>query len=82
MSNGNANYAVELGERVIAAMYDENSGLLYKRMGRISDRALEARFLAAEKPFEICDFKNQYGLCKLDKGHKGSHTVINLGSDE
>ena len=76
------NYAVELGERVIAAMYEENAGLLYKRMGRISDRALEAKFLAAEKPFEVCDFRNSYGWCKLDKGHEGKHTVINLGSDD
>lgn len=75
-------YAAELGERVLASLYQENSGNPYKRQGYIADLAMEARFQAAEKPFELCDFSNKYGLCKLDKGHAGSHTVVDLGKDD
>lgn len=72
----------ELGEREIAAFHEENTGTPYKRQQRIAERALDAKLAALEKPFIICDFKNKYGLCKLEKGHDGTHTVINLGNDD
>lgn len=76
------NYSVELGNRVIAAMYEENNGIKYKRQHAVADRAMEALFSAAEKPVVLCEFSNKHGLCKLDKGHTGSHTVIDLGNDD
>lgn len=75
------NYAVELGERVIASMYEENFGNKFIRQHRIAERALEAKMAASEKPIELCTFKNDYGWCKKDAGHSGSHTVIWLGAD-
>lgn len=77
----NKNDFEEIGERVIAAIYEENSGVKYKRQHVVAERAIEARFAAAEKPVNLCDFHNQFGYCKLDKGHLGSHTVIWLGED-
>lgn len=80
--SANDNYAVELGERVIAGLYEENTGLKYKRQHVVSGRAIDARFEASLKDVVICDFRNDYGWCKLDKGHEGSHTVIFLGKDD
>lgn len=80
--NKNKNAIEEFGERVVAAIYEENTGVVYKRQHRISERAMDARFLAAEKKETMCSFKNKYGWCKLPEGHEDSHTVINLGWDE
>lgn len=76
------NFAVELGERVIAAMYEENNGNKYTRQHKIAERAFDARVAASTKPFEVCSFRNDYGWCKLESGHSGKHTVIFLGNDE
>jgi hypothetical protein len=76
------NYAVELGDRVIAAMYEENHGMSHIRRHVVAERALDAIYAAAAKPLILCDFSNKYGLCKFEKGHEGSHTVINLGNDD
>ena len=73
--------AEELGERVLAALVDENSGNKYHRVNVIRDKGIEAIFQAAEIPIQICGFRNKYGWCKLADGHKGSHTVIWLGDD-
>lgn len=72
----------ELSEREISALYRENVGPAYKRKGVIIDRAIEAHIEASLKPVQRCDFRNVYGYCKLDVGHDGTHTVINLGWDE
>lgn len=72
----------ELGERVLAALYEENHGLKSNRVHIIAERALDARIAANQKSFELCDFKNKYGWCKLEKYHQGSHTVIFLGEDD
>ncbi len=77
----NKNMNEELGERVIAALWEENSGVVYKRQHVVSERAIDARFLAAEKKVDLCPFVNRYGYCKLDAGHQGSHTVLFLGDD-
>lgn len=71
-----------LNEREVSALHRENTGLKSKRAGYISDLAIEARIEASLKPVINCDFRNKYGWCKLDKGHEGSHTVINLGDDD
>lgn len=73
---------IELDERVISAMVQENTGNPYKRQHYISGIAFDAKAEAAMKPFDRCQFSNKYGLCKLEIGHPGSHTVISLGSDE
>lgn len=78
----NSNYNADLGERVISALYRENTGPAYKRIGVIQDRVIEAQIEAALKPTETCDFHNKWGWCKLDKGHPGQHTVIYLGPDD
>lgn len=72
----------EFNEREITALYRENTGTPYARMAVIKDRVIEAHIEASLKPTETCDFHNQYGWCKFDKGHKGQHTVIFLGSDD
>lgn len=72
----------ELGEREISALVRENTGNVYKRIGYISDLAVEAHIEASLKPVNRCDFQNKYGFCKLDKGHEGSHTTIFLGADD
>lgn len=82
MTSGSNKILEELGERVIAALFEENTGTPYKRQQRIAERALDARIAAIGKPFTICQFSNKYGLCKLEAGHLGSHTVINLGNDD
>lgn len=71
-----------LNEREISALVRENTGTPYKRMGYISDLAIEAHIEASLKTVVTCDFRNDYGWCKLDKGHAGSHTVIYLGKDD
>lgn len=76
------NYNVELGERVIAAMFQENTGPSYNRIAHIKDRAIDAQISAALVEVPVCDFRNKYGWCIKDKGHSGTHTVINLGNDE
>lgn len=78
----NKNDLEEVGERAIAGLYEENTGIVYKRQHVIAGRAMDAKATAAEKFEPVCDFKNQWGWCKLDKGHQGSHTVINLGEDD
>jgi hypothetical protein len=72
----------ELSDREISALLRENTGGAYKRAGYISDLAIEAHIEASLRPVETCDFRNDYGWCKLDKGHGGSHTVIFLGKDD
>lgn len=71
----------ELGERVIACMYDENRGNLYHRRNVIADRAFEAKFRAAEEETPVCRFSNKWGFCTLSEDHKGAHTVVFLGDD-
>lgn len=39
--------AVELGERVLSALYEENSGNPYRRMNAIRGRALDALIFGA-----------------------------------
>lgn len=78
----NKNAIEEFGERVCAAIYEENSGNVYRRQHIIQERIIDARFIAAEKKVDLCQFKNQYGWCKLEIGHKGSHTVINMGDEK
>lgn len=78
----NKNDVEEIGERVIAALYEENNGVKYKRQHIVEERALDAKFIAAVKVEPLCQFKNKYGWCKLPENHKGSHTVINLGWDD
>lgn len=76
------NWVTELGERVIAAMYEENSGLSYKKRHIIEERFFDAKIAAAMKEVPMCSFKNKYGWCKLDEGHEGQHTVIFLGPED
>lgn len=71
----------EFDDRVVAHLYHENHGPSYNRISWIKELCLEAKIRATEKPFEICTFKNDYGWCKLEVGHSGSHTVIFLGKD-
>lgn len=71
----------ELGERVVSHLYQENSGPDYRRLGYLKEIALEAMIEASLTPTEVCDFKNQWGWCLLEKGHEGSHTVVWLGED-
>jgi hypothetical protein len=78
----NKNAIDEFGERVCAAIYEENSGNVYRRQHIVQERAMDAKFIAAEKKVDVCVFVNKYGWCKLDAGHQGSHTVINLGEDD
>lgn len=72
----------ELNEREISALHRENTGPQYSRIAVIKDRAVEAHIEASLKPVETCSFHNEYGWCKLDMGHSGSHTVIFLGRDD
>lgn len=76
------NRMFDLGERVIAALHRENTGVSYKRQHYIAEIAFDALVTAAEKPVNLCAFKNKYGWCKLDAGHEGQHTVIWLGDDD
>lgn len=71
----------ELTDREISALHRENTGPAYKRMGVITDRAIQAQIEAALAPVTVCDFKNKYGWCTLPYLHLGTHTVVNLGSD-
>ena len=80
MNNSGGTY--ELGERVIAAFHQENTGATYKRQHYIAALAFDALVAAAEKPVQLCQFKNKYGWCKLEDGHGGQHTVIFLGKDD
>lgn len=71
-----------LNEREVSALHRENVGPAYNRMAVIKDRVVEAQIEAALKPSETCGFHNDYGFCKLDAGHSGTHTVIFLGKDD
>ena len=71
----------ELGERVISAIYQENHGNRYHRQGVIVDRWLDGLVAATTREIVMCDFRNQWGWCKFEKGHSGKHTVIYLGKD-
>lgn len=68
-------------DREISAIHRENVGPAYNRMAVIKDRVLEAHIEAALISTPICDFVNEWGWCKLNKGHLGTHTTIYLGGD-
>lgn len=76
--SGSQNY--ELEEREICALVQENVGAPFKRLSYIKDRCIEARIEAALIPTDVCPFSNNFGFCKLNSGHKGTHTVIWLGT--
>lgn len=78
----NSGGVIELGERVVSAMYQENVGHFSKRQHYIAELAFDAKMQATQKPFELCDFKNKYGWCKLDALHEGSHTVVFMGPED
>lgn len=71
-----------LNEREVSALHRENVGPAYNRIAVIKDRAIEAHIEASLKDTVTCDFHNDYGFCKLDSGHSGTHTVIFLGKDD
>lgn len=71
----------EFTEREIIALAQENNGNRYKRQHLISELAFDAMLTASQKVLPLCSFKNKHGWCKLEEGHGGSHTVINLGDD-
>jgi hypothetical protein len=72
----------EMSEREISALHQENTGPQHKRQAAISDRVLDAHIEAAMIPPVLCDFKNKWGWCLLEKGHEGSHNVVWLGDDD
>lgn len=71
----------ELTEREISGIHQENFGPPFKRIASIVDRVLDAHIQAALKPIAICGFMNKFGICKIEEGHLGTHTVIFLGDD-
>lgn len=72
----------EWTEREVSALHRENTGKYYERMAVIKDRVIDAQIEAALKPSQTCRFHNEWGWCKLDEYHEGSHTVIFLGRDD
>lgn len=72
----------ELGERASALAFYENTGPERKRLSYLKDRFLDAQIEAALIEEPVCTFKNKWGWCKLPEGHKGSHTVVDLGDSK